>query len=770
MLMTGPSWRVLWISCVFAVCSIALNCAIGGTLAFIKNCGQWDSRALYRAEAGNLVIWLTTEGVYYQFFQRVDSTAVPEINRVDRRSLIGDRQDELRMEQLSYRCAFVNANPAPQAFGTGELRQKHHFYIGDDPSGWRVNVPSYAGVTIAELYPGIDVTFYSADNGSLEYDFVVSPGADYRQIKLAYQGACELALVAEREILVKTPGHSHTEKIPSIYQVENGRRRSISGSFVLSEPRLATFELSADYDPTKPVVIDPKLEYSSYLASAQYEFISDIAVDAFGAAYVFGRTNGISFPQLDSVPVPAGPSDLFVTRLTPDGAIDYVALIGGSDIDNEGGIDVDAQRRAYLCGYTFSDDYPRENSFLPLHNGNQCVYSRLSADGSSLEYSGYIGGSNGSGTAEDITVDADFNAYIVGATSATDFPVLNAFQPNLNPSGYGIDAFVLKLNPTGSGLVLGTYLGGSGSDLSLQVALTADNRVIVAGATSSADFPKKRPFFDKVPSQYDDDVFVSGLSATGDSLLFSSVIGTTDTEFLRGLAVDDSGCAFVSGWTWSPYFPTRNSVLPYICCDGVFLFKVGSAGDSLVFSTVLSSSGDEQGFQVAESNGQPVIVGQAGATDFPQQEPFQPSRGADGFISKFTSNGDSLIFSTCFGGSAYDAVTSVAVGPDGAIYVAGFTLSPDFPVLNAFQHRCGDWDGFVAKFTDDFECGDVDANDSIDLTDIVGLVNYIFIHGDQPNPYVAADADCNGIVTISDAVYLINYIFGGGPAPCASCP
>src|SRR5205085_804397 len=327
------------------------------------------------------------------------------------------------------RMTFADANPKTVLVGRDELPGKSNYFVGNDPAKWRTNVPTYAKVEYEDLYPGIDLVYYG-NQRQLEYDFVVGPEADPAAIALNFEGTDEPKVDGEGHLVLETPRGVIRQRKPHIYQEIDGVRREIAGGYVLRPEHRIGIQVAA-YDATKPLVIDPALVYSTYLGGGDFDDGFAIAVDGAGNAYVTGETASADFP-------------------TTAGAFD--GTFSGSQFD------------AYV--------------------------TKLNPTGSGLVYSTYLGGTISSNTSTDgraIAVDGSGNAYITGDTAATDFPTTaGAFD---RTSSGGGDAFVTKLDPSGSALTYSTYIGGSSGAAGFGIALDATGAAYVTGATAPADLP-----------------------------------------------------------------------------------------------------------------------------------------------------------------------------------------------------------------------------------------------------------------------------------------
>ena len=300
------------------------------------------------------------------------------------------------------------------------------------------------------MYPGVDLVYYG-NQRQLEYDFIVSPGTDPDIIALSFEGADQLEVDAQGELVLHAGGGEIRQRKPLIYQEVDGVRHEVAGSYKLKDRNTVGFQL-ADYDASRPLVIDPVLVYSTFLGGVRNDQGRDITVDASGNAYVTGFTDSVDFPTTIGAfdTTHDGNGDVFVTKLNPAGsALVYSTFLGGSSRDFGFGIAVDTSGSAYVTGNSFSSNFPTTiGAFDTTHNGNFDVFvAKLNPSGSALVYSTFVGGDS-LDEGHDIALDASGNAYVTGPTFSSDFPTtVGAFDTTFNGE---VDAFVTKLNPSGS--------------------------------------------------------------------------------------------------------------------------------------------------------------------------------------------------------------------------------------------------------------------------------------------------------------------------------
>jgi hypothetical protein len=613
-----------------------------------------------------------------------------------------NRPDVLRMK-------LIGASPAPQVAGLEKLPGTAHYFIGNDPKAWRTGIPTYAKVEYRNVYPGVSLVYYGSQGG-LEYDFVLAPGADPGVIRVAFEGANSLQVDARGDLVLQTARGEVRQRKPVIYQEVNGARQEVSGGYLLKGRDQIAFHVAA-YDASRPLVIDPFLSYSTYLGgSGVSEQGNSIAVDGSGNVYVTGQSDSTDFPAPAGGTSPTfggGVTDAFVAKLGPSGALLYTAYLGGSLADTGMGIALDSSGNIYVTGRTLSSDFPTLNAFQSVMSGTvgDVFVAKLNATGSALVYSTFLGGAD-TDDGNAIAVDGFGNAYVTGKTfSAGTSPFPITATPIQGENGGSYDAFVAKIefNAGVSALVYSTYLGGGGYDEGRAIAVDGSGNAYVTGDTFSANFPPATPLQGAIGGPRD--AFVAKINTGGSALVYSTYLGGSGIDVGRGIAVDASGNAYVTGGTNSTDFPVA---IPFQSVPGgdfdAFVAKVNAGGSALVYSTYLGGGGAEFGFGIAvDGSGNAYVTGDTFSANFPTATPLQGAIGGprDAFVAKVNAGGSALVYSTYLGGGGAEFGFGIAVGGSGNAYVTGTTDSPDFPTMSAFQPVFGGAaDAFVAKILD----------------------------------------------------------------------
>lgn len=708
-------------------------------LSFEVNQGQSAPRVKFLSHEPGYTLFLTEEEAVLALHAPKDAKKnfVPAHSS---QTSLYRRDKAIRSPEPALRIKLVNSNRSARVAGTDELAGRTNYFLGPDPTKWRTNVATYARVRYENIYRGVDLVYYGNRSGRLEHDFIVNPGADPSQITLKLDGADRLRLESNGDLQLAVGKKMLTMRRPVIYQENSEGRVLVAGNYRLSSGNHLAFEI-ADYDHSKPLIIDPVLLYSSFLGGGNgvpIQGADAVAADASGDAYVTGHTETTDFPTTAGSfqPTCRGCSAVFVTKFNPTGsALVYSTYIGGTLYDEGYAIAIDSSGNAYIAGKAESTDFPTTTgAFQTKYPGaptSSGFVTKLNSTGSKLVYSTFLGGSGGglcylaNGSQDDlargIAVDASGNAYVTGCTDSANFPTTTgAYDRTCHGCSAHGDAFVTKLNSTGTALVYSTFLGGSGLDVGYSIAVDASGNAYVAGSATSSDFPVTTGAFQTTKAAGGQVGFITKMNATGSGLTFSTFLGGSSVDLIYGLVLDSSLNAYLTGYASSTDFPTTTGAFQRTCKDcaaqfSSFVTKLNSTGKTLGYSTYLGGSGSDIGIGIAvDGSGDAFVTGQTASTDFPVTSgSFQTTcHDCDvtlgttaAFVTEMNTTGTALKYSTFLGGSKTDSGSGIALDSTGNVYVAGLTGSSDFPVTKgAFDVSCKGCaafgtDAFVTKFS-----------------------------------------------------------------------
>ena len=525
-------------------------------LAFEPNQGQMDSHVQYFARGNGYALFLTGNDAVFSLRSPQASAKNHAAGRAAQKLAQKDSTAVVRMQ-------LVGSDSLAKVSASDQLSGTSNYYLGNDPAKWRSGIPRFARVSYENIYPGVNLAYYGAQR-QLEFDFVVAPHANPAPISLLFSGNQYIKTDASGNLVISTAAGDVLLHKPVAYQEQNGARQSVDARFALNASNQISFELG-NYDRSRELVIDPttvSYAFSTFLGGSQEDDGFGIAFDANGNSYVTGKTASTDFDKTNSN---AGGFDVFVAKIASDGSsLLYATFVGGSKDDSGAAIAVDPTTgEAFVAGGTESSNFPTTSGAFQAKLGtgatsNAFVF-KLASSGS-LSYCAYLGGSS-SDAAFGVAVDSSGNAYAVGETDSSDFPPKNPIQAKL----LGVDnAFVTKLNSSGSALLYSTYLGGSVTDSAQSVAVDSSGNAYVTGSTLSGDFPvnPKPGAFQTTCSSCTSslpDAFVTVINAAGSGYVYSTFLGGSGADVGTGIAVDSLGDAFVAGSTESANFPTHSA-------------------------------------------------------------------------------------------------------------------------------------------------------------------------------------------------------------------
>ena len=641
-------------------------------LRFEENIGQTSREVRYVAHGGKYELFLTAQEAVMALRPSGHLDFSPRHRFATLRNLRESRQNARQAKQMTaLGLKLEGSNPQPKITGVDQLPGKVNYFIGNDPTQWHTDVQTFAKVKYAEVYPGIDLIFYGKEN-HLEYDFIVAQGANPAAIALKVNGARKMRIDSRGDVVVNVPGGEVRLQKPLIYQQVHGKRREVSGSYTIAADHRVRFSV-ANYDRSEPLVVDPVLDYSTYVGGTADDNASGIAVDSNGNAFIAGNSSSTDFPTTSNGLITANSSGAvaaFVAELNPAGdTLLYSSYIAGS-IPGETayGVAVDPTGKAvYVTGQTLSPDFPTNSTITGFKTGNNpgatagtsflVKFDPTQTTGAnSFVYSTFIGGTNGTGPNGDIglavAADGSGNAYVTGLTdcspgTATDlatFPIVGGFQTTLGNTNGGGNAFLTKINTTVSGsssLISSSYLGG--------------DAVLYLGASSPG---------------YGD----AGWGVAIDSLANAYVVGTTTSSNLGSLTT--TGLALT--------YPAGNT------SNTAFFAKINTAtagSQSLSYLTYLGGTGPDFGYAIGTGpNNVAYLTGTTNSSNFPVSSGAYQSTGSQlgvAFVTLMDTSqpvANSLTNSTFVGGGNGDVGYGIRADAQGNAYVAGGTSSGNFPV------------------------------------------------------------------------------------------
>ncbi|MBM3764173.1 MAG: hypothetical protein FJW32_02170 [Acidobacteria bacterium] len=738
---------------------------------------------------------------------------------LDVRDWLGNTGSALYAELIgANRNATPNLGRAPETMA--------NFFIGADSSKWLTDVPVYSRVHYSGVYPGIDVE-YHGENGVLEHDFIVAPNADPAAIRMSFKGADGVRLDREGNLEISIGRKKVSWRKPVLYQDTDQGRRQVEGAYRLDSSGQASFSVGA-YDKSKTLVIDPVVQYLSYIGRANLDGVSRIAADANGNVYLTGFTFDSNFPATPGAyqanAAGASTGNVIVAKMNAAGtAATYITQFGGASMDLGFAVAVDASGNVYLAGGTASNNFPTTTGAVKTAFTSQstsaahCYVTKLNASGNALVYSTYLGG-RGTDRCYAVAADSAGNAYVTGRTNSTDFPVSEG-APQASYRGGVVqktealipigndpsDAFVAKLNPSGSAVVYATYVGGSSNDTGTAIAVDAQGNAYVAGVTNSVNFPvtqgAPQSAYGGAQGQPDlniGDGFVLKLNPSGTSLAYSTYLGGQRNEFIFAIAVDAQGSAYVAGNTASANFPTTARAVqpafggasgePNIVAGDAFVSKLAPNGQSLVFSTYLGRSRDERAFAIGLDGVNNVwVAGHTLSPDFPTtNDAFQRTHAGqpgndifilgDAFLTQLDAAGGSILSSTFLGGKGGETATSLAVLPDNSVIVAGVTSSTDLPATQgSYQRQYFGTSGTGLPFGDGFVARIGQSQSNISVAGIASAASYaggavapgeiVILAGTGIGPSALTTASLNAQGEISRTLADTRILFDDTPAP-----
>ena len=756
-------------------------------LSFERNQGQSDEAVEFLSRGKGYTLFLTP------------TQAVFSLRNTDKKASV------LRMN-------LVGADANAQLDGEQELQGKVNYLIGNDRTKWRTGIPTFRKVHYDDVWPGVDMVWYGTQT-ELEYDFVVKPGSDVSQLRIGFEGAEKMRLDDQGNLMITSNGEEVKHSAPVVYQEQEKGRVSIAGKYVIKEANEIGFEVG-NYDHSKPLVIDPVLIYSSYIGGSSNDEGFTVAANASGEAYVAGETSSdaATFPLKNEFQSSQPATVAFITRMNANGSdILYSTLLGdatgfctldvcGTEIR---GIVVGTDGKISITGATVNDN--NESDFPVTDNALQkngfCIgvcglepdrrvdsfVTMLSADGQSLVYSTFFGGSASAsgfgGRAFDagnaIAIDSSNRIYITGQTASNNLPTKHAFQWSRHSEYQGTDAFVAVFNPNATSgnasLLYSSYYGGDGDEIGKGIAVDNDRNAYIVGSTASTDLETKSAASSPLQSFFQGggtDGFVAKVDTESDgdaSLTYSTYFGGSINDRVESVAVDPLQRAYITGASNSSAssFPLRNAFDSTQQNGEAFVAKLNADGTALFYCSFLggnngnTSADGEEGLGITiDFGGNVYVTGRttSGAT-FPQVNPLTSGLSGTAFLTKIEATISNntvpkILYSTTFGGPSAKG-EAIALDSRGNVYLAGSTANGLTTTVGAFDttFNGGAHDAFVAKFNSTF-------NDTIGIfrpltnqfqlrdSNTTGPADHIITFGQVGDAPVTGDWNGSGIDSV----------------------
>lgn len=614
--------------------------------------------------------------------------------------------------------------------GDAPLAGVVNYLRGQDPTHWQQGLPTYASLHQSNVYPDVHLT-YTGTQEALFLTFTVKPGANSQQITW-----------------LTTKGGVRADKTFSItaWQEVAGQQQPIEVSHTDRDGD-SQMILSA-YDHRLTLTIQIALSYALADSEASSSMVSNLDENSF---------------------------KFF---LQPSHQLE------GTATDHGEAITVDSAGYAYVTGDTYATDFPTVNPWqATINNGqsflNDAFVTKFTSNGRDIVFSTYLGGSS-SDAGYEIAVDPSGNIYILGSTCSNDFPVLLPFQLSLAGA---CDAFISKLSPDGSQLLFSSYLGGSNGEHANNMVIKQNGEIIVVGTTESFDFPIVNPIQATLNGGHDG--FITRIASAGSTLNYSSFFGGSSVEIINDVILSDDDTVYLVGETRSSDFLIINGWQSLLHGPSdAFLTHLSTNTNIIFFSTYLGGGSDDTGLSLDIGNNMLYIGGGTRSPDFPLVNPVQPSRGGfiDSFITAFTEDGSNVGFSTYLGGLHVESMAGLKVDAAGKVHVAGFTSSPDFPLVNPIQATFDTYShGYVARLSGDGQVleystyvggsrrdrifgMDVHGNGSVYVTGDTESVDYPTVNAVQP--YFRGpswDAFVTRIAADGSRYVFSTYLGGGEP-------
>ncbi len=638
-----------------------------------------DDKDKYLLHFSKGVMQFSNEGVAFQIIKTTH--AEKDFENPDAILQTGDAFSE------SVQLNFKGSNSNCFLHGSEPLASRSNYFLGNNNSNWKSDLQNYNALLYKNLYNDVDLKYYVL-NGEVKYDYTIQPGGNIASIKMKYSGIKSLLVNKDGTLCITTHLTELKDYLPKSYQIINGKEVPVKVHYRLLDGATVGFT-TEQYNKNYPLIIDPALIYSTFVggSSDDYEYTGGISLDATGNIYVTGRTFSPNFPTTAGAYQTGwgGNMDAFVFKLNPTGtALVFSTFVGGNDVDAGYTTKIDpVTNDVYVAGTTASLNFPTTaGAFHTAYAGG--LYDpfcfKLNSSGSAFVYSTLMGNAQDDYGAS-LEIDNLGNAYVVGQSSGVYPTTAGAYQSAY--AGGPWDIFVTKLNPTGSAVIFSTMIGGPNEDHCHSIQVDGNYDVYIAGFAQSG-YPTTAGAYDVTYNGGQWDIYVTKINSTGTALIYSTFVGGSGGEWSwNGLEIDNAGNAYVAGYAPAG-FPTTAGAFQTAYGGGAFdafVFKLNPTGSSLVYSTYVGGTGDDEAWGISLNPNNEVFI--TGLCSF--SYPYTPCAWdttfngvQDAFITYINSTGSSLLYSSYIGGAAYDQGYNI-IDVGNLVYVAGATSSVDFP-------------------------------------------------------------------------------------------
>ena len=736
---------------------------------FTMNVGQWPDSILFRASDPGVTLWITTTGVHYQI-------AVPASRRAD--GLVPDlRQDRIdsgkdikgrtaadsgghEFRSCIISAGFAGDNDDRTVIGEGLLDYKCHYFLTDDSTRWRVNVPNFRRVVVRNV-GGVDIAFDGV-HGVAPVLFGESKEA----------GASALPLLRFRDIEEAngvSDGH-----LRSLLDCLDGGGRGVASDRDLSAVGAADVAECKMPNERGRVAGAPSagkstwLSYSTYLGGAGYDAAFAVLHDSSAGDFVSGYTLSADFPLVNEYQSDQGSADVFLSALSSDGDLLYSTYFGGSGWENCFGLKMAADGNIIVAGYSSSDNLPLVSPLYAFSGKYDGWIAEFGPDGDTLIFCTYIGGSEDDAF-QDMDVDVAGNIYVAGYSRSPDYPLVAAYQGFQGALGQS-DAVISIVSSDRNALLFSSYLGGDDGDVGYGISCAGDADFVVTGFTGSSTFPVVSAL-QPMPGGADD-AFLTRFSGFGDSVVFSTYVGGGEDDYGQSVATGEDGCSWIVGYSASAELPLGTPQQPGGSYDA-FLVRV-SPGGALLYATFFGGSDADWAYDVATRHTDDVVVcGGTESSDFPfvGDNAYQGER--DVIVRRYSVADMSLQWEYQLASSLSETGNRIAVTQDSAILIAGYTNSTTFPVVNPIQDYAGGVDAFVTRVSERVTgcCeglrGDTDGQgdpSEATLGDLTVMIDHLFVSFEDLECWEEGNVDESqpegpGSVSLGDLTVLIDHLF-----------